>query len=179
MTFPWGEDRVGLHKDVVRVAEPDPLWAEVFAWAARRLRPALDGLAVAVEHVGSTSVPGLPAKPIVDIAVGLSGTATEAAVEAALAPLGYRYLGDAGDDGGWLYVLETRPAFRVLHLHGVRYGDQRWHDYLRFRGVLRRSAAARDAYEHLKRDLAARHAADRPGYTAAKTGFVTRCVRGG
>lgn len=129
-------------------------------------------LAVAIEHIGSTAVPGLVAKPILDIAVGLSSDADPDQVIARLEPLGWAFRGDKGDPG-LLFVLEDRPAHRVAHMHVVGYGDTRWRHYLLFRDRLRTDPAARTAYAELKRGLAERFADDRRAYTAAKDSFIT------
>jgi GrpB-like predicted nucleotidyltransferase (UPF0157 family) len=71
--------------------------------------------------------------------------------------LGWRYRGDAGCDGGWVFVLEDAPLHRVAHAHGVEQGGSQWCAYLQLRDLLRRSAEARQAYEETKRQLVAQH----------------------
>ncbi len=105
----WDQARLGLIKGSVRVMDSQPGWSKVYEQLASALRPALGVLATAIEHVGSTSVPGLPAKPIVDIAVGLAADARLVDVVDAVTALGYEFRGDKGEDVGWLFVLETRP----------------------------------------------------------------------
>jgi GrpB-like predicted nucleotidyltransferase (UPF0157 family) len=113
-------------------------------------------------------VPGLLAKPIIDLAVGLrSGTALDA-VEIPLSELGWIYRGDAGENGGWVFVLEDAPWRRVAHAHGVEFGGRQWVRYLRFRELLRRDEAARRAYEDTKSRLAERFPDGRAGYTEGK-----------
>src|SRR5574341_567856 len=108
---------LGLARGTVRLVNGDPGWPGAFQRLAARLRPALGPLAVAIEHVGSTAVPGLAAKPILDIAVGLAPDADPGQFVARLAPLGWIFRGDNADSG-LLFVLEDRPAHRVAHLHG-------------------------------------------------------------
>ena len=85
--------------------------------------------------VGSASVLGLLAKPIVDLAVGLADEQTLAPVEAGLCGAGWIYRGDTGRNGGHLFVLETRPWHRVAHLHVVKWGGHQWQNYVRFRDL--------------------------------------------
>lgn len=169
----WRDDTgLGLARGTVRLVDGDPGWPGAFERLAARLRPALGPLAAAIEHVGSTAVPGLAAKPILDIAVGLVPDADPGQLVARLAPLGWIFRGDNADSG-LLFVLEDRPAHRVAHLHMVGYRDPRWHRYLRFRDRLRTDPAARAAYAELKLGLAERFADDRRAYTAAKDAFIT------
>jgi GrpB-like predicted nucleotidyltransferase (UPF0157 family) len=163
---------LGLAYGKVRLVDSDPGWPRAFQRLAAELRLALGSLAVAVEHVGSTAVPGLAAKPILDIAVGLAPDADTAQVIAILEPLGWNFRGDKGD-AGLLFVLEDRPAHRVAHLHIVGYGDARWRRYLVFRDRLRTDPATRAAYAQLKRRLAEEFVWDRRAYTAAKDSFIT------
>jgi GrpB-like predicted nucleotidyltransferase (UPF0157 family) len=129
-----------------------------------------------VEHVGSTAVPGLAAKPILDVVVGLAPGADPDRVIAALEPLGYQFRGDKGTEGGVLLVLEDRPAHRVAHLHLVGHGDAQWRRYLALRDRLRGDPATRAAYARLKERLAARFSGDRRAYTAAKAAFIARLL---
>src|SRR5262245_22075319 len=127
---------VGLDQGEVVVAPYHPGWPEAFATVAAMVRQALGDAAVAVAHVGSTAVPGLVAKPIIDVAVGMASGADVAAVIDALEEAGFLYRGDNGDDGGRLFVLETSPGHRVAHVHAVDHGDLRWQQYLAFRDRL-------------------------------------------
>lgn len=163
---------LGLTDGTIRIANSNPDWPETYERLASDLRAALGDLAVAIEHVGSTSVPGLPAKPILDIAAGLAPGAPTEAVVAAITGLGYEDRGDKDDEGGLLFVLRSRPSYRIAHVHAVPHGDHRWDAYLAVRDRLREDAEARDAYGALKRRLAREHLNDRPAYGEAKTGFV-------
>jgi GrpB-like predicted nucleotidyltransferase (UPF0157 family) len=162
---------LGLAYGRVRLVDSDPGWPGAFQRLAAELSLALGPHAAAIEHVGSTAVPGLAAKPILDVAVGLSPDADPARVLAILEPLGWIFRGDKGD-AGLLLVLEDHPLHRVAHLHVVGFGDARWHRYLAFRNRLRADPAARASYAELKRDLAERFAGDRAAYTEAKHAFI-------
>jgi GrpB-like predicted nucleotidyltransferase (UPF0157 family) len=169
-------ETLGLEYGQVRLAEHDQEWKIAFEREATRLRTTLATLALAVEHVGSTAVPGLISKPILDIAVGLDAAADHDLLIARLESLGYIFRGDAGDEGGLLFVLEDRPGRRVAHVHAVRFRDDQWRRYLAVRDRLRTDQAARTAYAQLKRRLAGQFADDRRAYTAAKSSFIARLV---
>jgi GrpB-like predicted nucleotidyltransferase (UPF0157 family) len=165
--------RLGLTRGRVKIADSEPCWQSAFEQLAAQLRGVLTGLRASVEHVGSTAVPGLAAKPIIDIAIGIRGGAGIDHVIGAVEPLGYIYRGDAGSDGGHLFVLDDQPDHRIAHLHVVSAEDPQWQRYLAFRDLLRQDPLARADYENLKRQLAIQFPEDRKAYTAAKKSFIS------
>jgi GrpB-like predicted nucleotidyltransferase (UPF0157 family) len=172
----FGDTVLGLTYGQVRLVESDPGWPRAFEHLAAELRAALGKLAVAIEHVGSTAVPGLVAKPILDLAIGLARDADAERVISAIERLGYVFRGDKGDTDGLLFVLEDRPAYRIAHVHVVPHGGAKWHQYLAFRGRLRADPDARAAYSRVKRTLGEQFAGDRQAYTAGKATFVAELL---
>jgi GrpB-like predicted nucleotidyltransferase (UPF0157 family) len=164
---------LGLDYGKLRLDRTTEGWIIAGASLRDRVAECLEDVAVGVEHIGSSSVLGLLAKPIVDLAVGLSVLEDLDAVRTRLEASGWIYRGDAGENGGHVFVLEARPWHRVAHLHGVEYGGAQWLNYLRFRDLLRRSSDARDRYEAVKLRLAQEHGADRKAYTDAKSVVVS------
>lgn len=166
-----GSHAEGSPRDVVFLREHDPAWLAIGAQIVARLRPLLGERAVAVEHVGSTAVPGLAAKPIIDIAVGVLAKGPD--LIALLESDGWIYVGERpDDDGGTLLVTETAPGHRTAHLHVVLHNGSEWRRYLIFREALRSDPALRAAYARLKLELAAAHPRDRAAYTEGKSEFV-------
>ena len=153
----------------VTLAEPDPSWPARFAREQERILGALGARALRVEHIGSTSVPGLAAKPIVDIDLAVADPDDEVAFVPDLVAAGY--------------VLRVRgPGHRMfrtpeddVHVHCFALGDDRMTHDLRFRDRLRASPADRAAYEVRKRELAGRDWAARQDYADAK-GPVIRAI---
>jgi GrpB-like predicted nucleotidyltransferase (UPF0157 family) len=168
---------LGLDYDSIRFDRTTEAWLAAGAELRDRTAQALAGLAPAVEVIGSSSVLDLLAKPIIDLAVGLGPDGSIAAVTARLQGAGWIYRGDAGSEGGHVFVLESRPWHRVAHLHLVAYGGSQWRNYLRFRDLLRRSPEARDRYEAVKLELLQRDPTDRKAYTTGKTEVVTSLLR--
>ncbi|NUT22765.1 MAG: GrpB family protein [Hamadaea sp.] len=164
--------QLGLRYGVVTVVDHDPSWLLVGSEYAAEVAALLDGLAAGVEHIGSTSVPGLAAKPVIDLAVRQAPGVPFASVRDVLTEAGYIYRGDAGPDGGQVFVAESEAWVRVVHLHVVAADDPQWSRYLAVRDRLRADPAAVARYSALKRELAVRYAADRRGYTSAKTEFM-------
>jgi GrpB-like predicted nucleotidyltransferase (UPF0157 family) len=168
------EPKLGLTRDQVEVADSDPRWKLVFDGLSAQLRTALADLDATVEHVGSTSVPGLAAKPIIDIAIGVRGPMAIGRIIKILEPLGYIYRRDEGSSGGQLFVVDddNSPWHRIAYIHVVATDDPQWFRYLGFRDRLREDPQARDEYQQLKRRLAAEFPNDRIGYTTAKESFI-------
>ncbi|HET7135145.1 MAG TPA: GrpB family protein [Casimicrobiaceae bacterium] len=170
------------------IAEYDPAWAERFGAERDAIVAACGDALVAVEHVGSTSVPGLAAKPIIDIMPGLRSLDDAPPLIAPLATLGYEYAPEAElpseVDGGMperRYFRKDVDGVRAFHMHMVEVGSEFWERHLLFRDYLRVHPDAALAYADLKRRLAAAYnetmLADGVnayvGYTDLKTEFIT------
>jgi len=140
----------------------------------------LGGFAVRIEHVGSTSVPGLAAKPVIDIMVGLKSVDDGPRVIAPLEQLGYAHWYEDPGRSERLYFVrwadEVR-SYRLSHIHAAPLGGTFWTELLLFRDWLRCDTENAARYETLKRDLAKQYINDRDAYTAAKTQFVRAITR--
>ena len=169
---PFQGDSIGLKRGTVRIADYAPRWADLFEQEAERLLQSVAHLVVDIQHVGSTAVTGLCAKPIIDIAIAIESKEVIPSLVRRLTRLGYIDRGDAGDDGGYLLVLERAPEVRAAHIHIVEATDVQWRDYIGFRDLLRRNEDTREEYGRLKRNLAREYEADRRSYTAGKHGFI-------
>lgn len=163
---------LGLGVDALRLERTTEGWVAAGSSLRDEVSAAVGAEAAHVEQVGSSSVVGLLAKPIVDLAVGLTSGCDVTVVRGRLEGAGWIYRGDAAEHGGHVFVLEDRPGHRVAHVHVVAHGGRQWRDYLRLRDLLRRSAAARQRYEDVKVALVAAHVDDRDAYTEGKTGVV-------
>lgn len=173
--------RVGLVRGTVALVASDPEWSSVFLAVELRLREALDGHDVVIEHIGSTAVRGLPAKPVIDVVAGVGEDETPSELIAPIEGLGFEFGGDHGDSGGLFFVL-THPqnsACRLVHLHLVARSDVQWRRYLRFRDALRRDPAIRAEYERIKAGAASIHPQDRRSYTAAKAAWIEQLLAKG
>ncbi|MDX1511158.1 MAG: GrpB family protein [Nitriliruptorales bacterium] len=167
---------------IVEVVDHDPTWVARFEELRDRLLAAVAdaGAAdqvVAVEHVGSTSVPGLPAKPIIDVLVGLSSWPAPAFVRALVARADLYDHGELGWPGRHYLTNAPAGAPRTVHVHAVVHGSWFWTEQLRFRDHLRSHPEDAEAYRVLKEDLASRHHDEPAVYTAAKTDFVRDVLR--
>jgi putative glutamine amidotransferase len=153
------------------IVEPDPVWPERFEEEAARLRVALGAQVVRIEHIGSTSVPGLAAKPVVDISVGLVSMEPRSAYVPALVDLGYRTVLDPSDPDHE-FASRDLAGERCFHVHLCRTGSPFERRHLAFRDWLRMNPGDAAAYGDLKRRLAAAHPNDVHSYTEGKTRFI-------
>jgi GrpB-like predicted nucleotidyltransferase (UPF0157 family) len=155
----------------VVVVAYDPAWPASFERVRAVVAAALGDLAVGIEHVGSTAVPGLEAKPIVDVDVVIRRAGDLPEVARRLADLGYTHLGDLGIVG--------REAFRAPketprhHLYVCASGALPLQAHLILRDALRAAPALAAQYGALKRELAERYRDDRDAYTEGKSAFIT------
>lgn len=156
--------------------ESDPTWPRSFEVERRALAEALRALVVdGIHHVGSTSVPGLSAKPIIDILVGVESLERARPVITLVAPLGYGYFPYRANDMHWFCKPDHGHRTHHLHLDPAR-SDQ-FQSELAFRDYLRAHPATSTAYANLKHVLAARFTEDREAYTAAKAPFTHEVLR--
>ena len=160
----------------VYIVAYDQNWPALFeaerAVLSKALRPWLTG---PIEHVGSTAVPGMPAKPVIDIMAGVDSLETSREALLPLRELDYQYAPYHPDLMHWF----CKPSFshRTHHLHLVPLRSPLWYDRLRFRDYLRSTPAVATEYAALKHRLAELHRFDREAYTEAKGAFVARILR--
>lgn len=180
------EDRIRrvTQEDVVIVTY-DPRWPELFRREAEHLRSCLPGeLIQRIEHFGSTAVPGLAAKPIVDMLVQVANLdATRVRIAPVLEAQGYDYFWRPthGDDGppyyAWFIKRDPSNSIRTHHIHMVESGCKEHWDRLLFRNYLIANPPTAREYQNLKLWLASAHPNNRVAYTGGKTEFVTRVTK--
>ena len=165
---------LGLERGTVRLVPYDAHWPELFRAEAARIHAAVGpDLPLSLEHMGSTAVPGLAAKPILDVLGGYPAGASVAPYVDALVGAGYVHRGEQGIPGREFF---RRGDPRAYHLHLAVKEGSFWRDHLAFRDTLRRHPAARDAYAALKQSLVEQYPRNREAYITGKTAFVLRVV---
>jgi GrpB-like predicted nucleotidyltransferase (UPF0157 family) len=167
------------NSDYVILAQYSPKWPLMYEAEAEELRDAFLPEVVAIEHVGSTAVPGMSAKPIVDILLGATSLAViEARIEC-LASLGYRYVPEFEKQlPQRRYFVKPAKGEALFHLHAVGRGSAFWREQLAFRDALRSSPELFAEYLALKQRLAKSFHSDRAAYTDGKTPFVREVLNG-
>ena len=159
----------------IQLVPYDAGWPAMFRSERVRLQDLLaPWLAGPVEHVGSTAVPGMVAKPVIDIMAGVLDLEHARPAIPALRGLDYRYAPYRPDQMHWF--CKPDPERRTHHLHLIPFESRLWHERLAFRDALRADGSLATAYAQLKRELAVRYRHDRDAYTEAKTAFVQEVV---
>jgi GrpB-like predicted nucleotidyltransferase (UPF0157 family) len=157
------------------VVEYDPLWPRVFEELRASLVAAVGDLAVTVEHIDSTAVPGLAAKPIIDLDLVVASPEDIPAAIARLAALGYTHQGDPGIPGREAFLSPARGTSHHLYACPSDGGEFRRH--VLFRDYLRTHPRAARHYGRLKRSAALRFREDRVAYVGAKSRFIEAVLR--
>ena len=166
---------LGCERHLVRLVPYQPAWAELFKQEAEALRNALGDHVVRVEHVGSTAVPGLAAKPIIDIAVAIESFEGAAACVGRMEQIGYEHKGEHGIPRRRFFV--KRDPDTTHHVHMNEPGSRDWENLILFRDYLLEHPAAAEEYAALKLKLARRFPHDILGYRAGKADFITAAIQ--
>ncbi|MGG2018037.1 GrpB family protein [Bacillus sp. S10(2024)] len=164
-----------MDKPVV-IEEYTPNWALQFKEEQQMIKNSIGDTAISIEHIGSTSVEGLSAKPILDIMVGVRDLNDIDAFIELLKIIGYEHV--------FHQEFPNRRFFRkglwragTHHLHIYRYGSEEWNHNLLFREYIRNHPNVRQQYEQLKKELANKHRFDRVAYTNAKAPFIVDVIQ--
>jgi len=158
----------------VRLVDYDERWPALFAAESAHILAAVPELPLTIEHIGSTAVPGLCAKPVLDILAGHPASVPALKYVTPLVRAGYQHRGDAGIVGHQFF---RRGQPRAYHIHLVVQGGSLWREYLAFRAYLRSDSQAAARYETVKRSLAERFPRDREAYITGKSSFVVEAIR--
>jgi GrpB-like predicted nucleotidyltransferase (UPF0157 family) len=153
----------------IRVVEYDPNWPALYEEEKAPILRVLGSVVLDIQHIGSTAVPGAAAKPIIDIMVGVDDPVAGEKCIQPLETIGYEFRGEAGIPGR-LFFGKGTP--RTHHLHVVDQDGDFWKSHILFRDFLRAHPDEAERYCELKRQLAARFAADREAYTEAKAPLI-------
>ncbi len=159
----------------IRIVPYDPRWPARFEQESAALTDAIgEWVAGGVHHVGSTAVPGLAAKPVIDILVGVRSLEESRACFGRLGELEYLYAPYRSEEMHWF--CKPNPSRRTHHLHLVQENTKRFRDELTFRDYLRAHGDVAEEYGELKRRLAEEFRHDREAYTEAKGEFIRRVM---
>ena len=163
----------------VIIVDYNPQWPHMYEEERARIQDAIGDCLIDIQHVGSTSIPGLSAKPILDIMPVIREISLVASCVKPLEVLGYAYFGENGIPGRHYFRkptgITTKP--HLVHLHILEKGHDQWAMMLLFRDYLRLHPESALQYDVLKRELAEKYGFDRVGYTDAKESFVRSIIR--
>lgn len=167
---------LGLKRTSVLLEDHCTRWSALFNDEKKILTSLLSEYIVSIEPVGSTAVPGLKAKPVIDIAIGLISFETISDVLGVLVSNGYEHRPLNGSAGRYVFVRGPCER-RTHHLHVEEYGGEAWNDHIDFRNCLRRYPALCKQYETLKIRLSEAYPDDRDSYTAQKADFIQQVLK--
>jgi GrpB-like predicted nucleotidyltransferase (UPF0157 family) len=162
---------VGLEVGAVGLSNPQADWSICFEEEANRIRKTCGDALRTVEHIGSTAVPRLIAKPILDIMPLLTSSSHASILINGLQKLGYAYKGEFGIRGRYYFIL-THGNCKLVNLHAYPHDHTEVSRHLAFRDALRSDSDAMTRYANLKQLLARKHASDVEAYAEAKNAFI-------
>ena len=169
---------LGLKRGTVLLAPHETGWETYAAETMKRLRAVLGDAAVEMQHVGSTAVPTIQAKPIVDLAVAVRQLSDVEPLFPALEAQGFYHAAHCDNEGQILLVCGDLEAdTRTCHIHVVRAGSMEWRNYINFRDYLNFYPKKAAEYEALKQELQRRYPNDRSAYTEGKAEWIAYALR--
>lgn len=163
---------LGLAHGVNMLVDYDPQWPIAFAAEKQRLQSVLGHIALGIEHYGSTAVPGLRAKPILDILVGIRSLTDWGKCKAPLESLGYDYAEHAGIPNDFVFGRGRNNTERTHLVHVVEYGGEQWRYALAFREALRADPVLAAAYTAIKQQAVELAPVNRARYNELKGPFI-------
>ena len=169
---------LGLKKGSVQLLNYNPKWAELYDKEKNHIKGHIGNLILDIQHIGSTAIPGLKAKPIIDIAIKVKSPYEIQICTKILTRAGFINRGDTKGQGGYLLVKEKAPLVRTHHIHIVSSEEPQWRDYLVFRELLKEKKDLCKQYLQLKQNLEGKFPFDRTQYTAAKSQFIQKLIKG-
>lgn len=162
----------------VTIVEYSPEWRKMFEDERRVLQTALGKGSTRIEHIGSTAVAGLAAKPVIDLMVGLEDFSIADSLVPKIESLGYEYIQKYEDVMPFRrFFIKERGGMRTHQIHMVGIGGEFWEGLILFRDYLRQNPDVAAKYASLKRELAEREWEDVNEYADAKTGFIREIER--
>lgn len=166
---------LGLQRGTVRLLDYTPLWEELYQEEEERIRAVIGHFIIDIQHIGSTAIPGIKAKPILDMMVGVARLGDALLCQAQLEALGYDYIAHANLPNDHVF---GKGVERTHLLHVVEYGSAEWANPLHFRDRLRKDAELAQKYESLKEQLKDRFGNNPAEYTNEKLRFIREVIAG-
>ncbi|MEM2921623.1 MAG: GrpB family protein [Candidatus Bathyarchaeia archaeon] len=162
----------------VVIVDYDSRWPAIYEEEKHLILNKVGGRSLGIEHIGSTAVPGLGAKPIIDMMLGINGPTDAGELLPILREIGYTDVTPEPGDPEWYYCLGKKASTHnqlYFHLHLMKHLSKTWGRHLLFRNYLRTHPDTAQKYESLKRELAAKYGSDK-AYTNAKTKFIADVI---
>ena len=164
---------LGLENNVIRLSDHNSLWADLYREEEGRIIAAVGGLIIDLQHIGSTAIPGIKAKPILDMLAGVAQLENALLCKSSLESIGYDYIAGAEIANDYVF---GKSFPRTHYLHVVEYGGAKWMNHLCFRDRLRNDRELAQAYEKLKEELSRKFSDSHGKYHDAKSQFINEVI---
>ena len=168
---------LGLKRGTVDLLPHNPLWEDIAAETIKLLKSLLNDVAVDIQHVGSTSIRNICAKPIIDIAVGVNMLDSIKPYIELLKKNGIIFRKEDVKEQLLFVIGDFEKEFRTHHIHVVEWNSIAWNNYINFRDYLNAFPEYAKEYDDLKKKLALEFADNRGNYTAGKQEFIDRILK--
>lgn len=168
---------IGLKRGTVKLVPYEPIWTQEFKEEKKRLTTILGDLVVDIQHIGSTSIPGISAKPIIDIDVGVKSSGDFPKCMEILERNGYEFRKNGSRVNSYMLFAKGPQNNRTHYIHVVKFNGEMWKHDLLFRDFLSKHRKEAMQYEDLKNDLEKRFADDRGSYTKNKKEFIRKIIQ--
>ncbi|MFA5127220.1 MAG: GrpB family protein [Patescibacteria group bacterium] len=165
---------IGLKRGIVKLVPHQKEWANLFEQERKSLNKIL-GNDIKIEHVGSTAIPGIMAKPIIDIAVGYTDDSQKENIFDLIKSVGYEDMGEKGKIE-YRFFAKGPDHNRTHYIHAVKYNSEGWNEMVLFRDFLLKDKEAREDYNKLKKALAEKYSNVREKYTEGKAEFINNIL---
>jgi GrpB-like predicted nucleotidyltransferase (UPF0157 family) len=162
---------IGLKRGVVELKPHNPKWRELYEEEEVLVSKAVSAFLIEIQHIGSTAIPGIMAKPIIDIALAIDSLENVEKIIKPLEEIGYTYRGEAGIPHRHLFVKGSED-FRTHHMHVMHRSHYEWKKHIVFRDYLRKHPKEAKEYSNLKLKLEKEFKEDRESYTESKSEFI-------
>lgn len=170
-------DNLGLKRGTVRLIPHCRSWKKEFRNEKKLLAKQLDDFFIDIQHIGSTAIPSIKAKPIIDIGIGVKSLAEVSKYSKLLKPLGYRYREKASTKNRHLFFAKGPEHRRTHYVHITKYAGKQWKNDLFFRDYLISHPSTAKRYEKLKMTLANKYPENRKSYTKSKSLFIRQILK--
>ena len=162
---------IGLKRGIVILKDYNKEWSKLFDKEAKLISSIISNYLVNIQHIGSTAIPGIVAKPIIDIAIGIDDLSNIKQIITLLEEGGYEYRGEQGIPDRHLFVKGNEEC-RTHHIHVMVNTSYEWKKHILFRDYLKSNPKVAKQYSELKKRLAAKFEFDREKYTNGKEEFI-------
>ncbi len=166
---------IGLKRGSVKLENYNEKWKDIFAEESKLISSKINKFLIDIQHTGSTAIPGIAAKPIIDIAVAIDSLSNIDEITQILHELGYQYRGEQGIPGRHLFAKGDEEN-RTHYLHIMEKSHHEWKNSILFRDYLKSNSKVAKEYDNLKRKLAKKYESDRGKYTEGKSKFIQKII---